>query len=120
MALTGTQKASVRRYLGYPDVNRETYLGLEGAMDAISAEGEVIVADILAQIVDLDATLRSSWSRQKVKRAEEVELWGGDEILNLRMEGARLAGELAALLDVQILRNVFSSGAGSVGIAGRG
>lgn len=119
MALTDAGAAAVRRYLGYPDINRESYLDLESALLALSAEGEAIVVDLLEQLAELDATLRSSWSRQKVKRAEEVELWGGDEIIALRQEGARLAAELAALLGVSILRNVFSSGAG-VGIAGRG
>lgn len=119
MALTDTQKASVRRFLGYPDVNRELSLELEGAMTALSAEGEAVVIELLDQLAELDATLRSSWTRQKVKRAEEVELWGADEIKALRQEGSRLANELAAVLDVDIRRNVFGGGA-RTGIAGRG
>lgn len=119
MSLSDADKASVRRYLGYPDVNRLANPGVEGAMVAISAEGEAIVSDLLTQVGEIDAQLRTSWSRQKVKKAEDVVLAGWDEIDALRQEGRRLVAELAALLDVSPLRDVFA-GSSDSGLTGWG
>lgn len=119
MALTDAQKAQIRRYLGYPDVNRLLHHQLEGALVAISAAGETEISGLLAQLATLDAQLQASWGRQKVKKAENVVLAGPDEICALRHEGRRLVGALATLLDVSVRASPFDSGS-SVGIAGRG
>lgn len=119
MSLSTTQRAKVRRYLGYPDGNRELSQALEGAMTSLSAEGEVEVTGILTQLATLETSLESSWARQKVVRAEEVTLAGADEIMTLRAEGNRLAATLASIFGVEPRRQVFTSGA-AAGLAGRG
>jgi hypothetical protein len=113
MALTDAQKAQVRRYLGYPDVNRASYPDLEGALDALSAEGETFVGELLTSLASVQTKLASAWDRQKVHRAEEVTLAGHDEILALRAEGYRLARDLGVALDVKPRRNPFASGSGT-------
>lgn len=113
MALTADQKAQVRRYLGYPDVNRGSYHNLEGALTAVSAEGETIVAAILVQLATCQTALEASWGRQKVSRAEEITLAGHDEVIALRAEGNRLAKDLGVLLDVEPRRTPFASSSGS-------
>lgn len=113
MALTDAQKAQARRYCGFADVNRQYDLSLEGAMGALSAEGEALVVDLLGQLATLQTKLASSWDRQKVLRAEEVTLAGGDEIRALRAEGNRLAGDLAAALQVTPKRSAFGGDGGS-------
>ena len=122
MALTDTQKAEIRRYLGYSDLSQGQYSTLEGAMAAISAEAEIQVAAYLADLATIEARLRASWNVQVAKRAEEVELWGWDGILALRQEGNRLAAALGALLNTEPQIAFFSaSGAGGAwGSAGRG
>lgn len=120
MALTDSQKASIRRYLGYPDINRELHRALEGAMDALSTEGEAQVGSLLTSIADLETLLASSWNRQKVIKAEEVTLTGFGEVQALRSEARRLCLDLAATLDVKPRRIPFSSGSGGSGIARRG
>lgn len=119
MALTDDQKASVRRYLGYPDVNRELHHDLEGAMVAISDEGVTQVAAVLTRLDTIETTLESSWTRQKVLRAEEITLAGDGEIRALRAEGRRLTHQLAAVLDVQPRRDMFGGGS-SGGVMRRG
>lgn len=119
MSLTATQRAKVRRHLGFPDGNRELSADLEGAMTSLSAEGEVEVVDVLTQIDTISTSLQESWARQKVVRAEEVTLAGADEIMALRAEGNRLAATLASILGVEPRRLAFTSGAQG-GIAGRG
>lgn len=119
MSLSTTQRAKVRRYLGFPDGNCELSSSLEGAMTSLSAEGEVEVVAVLTQLATIETSLESSWARQKVIRAEEVTLAGADEIMALRAEGNRLASTLASILGVEPRRQAFTSGA-SGGIAGRG
>jgi hypothetical protein len=118
MALTDAQKAKVRRYLGFPDINRQGHANLEGAMTALSAEGEVEVEAVLANLATIETTLEGSWGRQKVVRAEEVTLAGADEIRSLRAEARRFVSTIAAILDVQPRRDVF--GGASTGLAHRG
>lgn len=113
MALTTTQKAQIRRYLGFPDVNRQSDQRLESAMDVLSAEGETFVGGLLTQLATVETMLTDSWGRQKVVRAEEVTLAGDGEIRALRAEGARLAADLAVALDVTPRRAPFTSSAGS-------
>lgn len=119
MALSDANKAKVRRYLGYPDVNRELYHALEGALVALSAEAVTEVEAILTQLATLETTLTGGWSYQHVKRAEEVTLAGMDGLAALRSEGTRLVRQLAAMLGVDIRSNPFGSGR-SAGLAARG
>lgn len=118
MALTDAQKAAVRRYLGYPDVNRQSHHELEGALTSLSAEGETLVGGILTELATIQTTLQASWGRQKVTRAEEITLAGGDEIRALRAEGDRLVGDLGTILDVKPRRMPFTGGI--VGVIQRG
>jgi hypothetical protein len=119
MALTATQKAQIRRYLGYPDANRQDHYHLVGAMDALSAEGEVIVTALLTSLETIQTKLSQSWDRQKVHIVEDITLAGHDEIKALREEGNRLASDLGVALDTPPRRLPFSSGGGT-GVLRRG
>lgn len=119
MPLTEDQKAGVRRYLGYPDVNRILYQSLEGAMVALSESGVAQVGAVLQDLEAIEEHLRGSWSRQKVHRAEDVVLAGHDELAGLRSEGNRLVDQLASILGVSVRSYPFTTG-GAVGVAGRG
>lgn len=119
MALTDAQKAQVRRYLGYPDVNRQSHHVLEGALTSLSTDGESLVSDLLTQLATIQTKLTSSHDRQKVLKAEEVTLAGDLEIRALRAEGARLVQDLGVTLDVPPRRHPFSSGSGT-NVLGRG
>ena len=121
MALTDTERAEVRKFLGYPDTNRQLWenSGIEHAFDALTTEGEAVVRQILADLLTIETTLKGSWSRQKVLKAEEVTLAGDGEIRALWMSGSRLVGQLSDHMGVSIRRNVFSSGSRS-GAASRG
>ena len=119
MALTDTQKAEVRRYLGYADQSQGYYSVLEGAMAVLSAGGEVQVTALLTDLAAIEAALRNPWTIQKVKRAEEVQLWVSDGLIALRQEGNRLVNQLANMFGVPVLSSAFSPGGGP-GLAGRG
>lgn len=112
MALTDSQKASIRRYLGYPDVNRGSFSELEGAMLAISSAGETVVATLLTALDGINTRLTAAWDRQNVIQVEDVKLAGPTEIQALRSEGDRLARDLAQVFDLTPRRLPFSSGSG--------
>ena len=112
MALDNSQKAKIRRYLGYPDVGTELDWRLEGAMNQLSAEGEVEVGAILASIAALDTQRTSNLAYANLKRAEEVEFYDGGFAL-LNTERTRLIQELANILGVPANSAAASSGGGA-------
>lgn len=115
MALTATEKATIRRHLGYPDVNRLPSASLEGALDALSPEGEEVVRDLLTRIAAAEARGDARGATSNIKRAEEVEFFGPAEAAaGLRADLRRLIDQLAATLDVQI-RNRSGAGGGPCG-----
>lgn len=119
MALTDTEKSQIRRWLGYPDINRLHHPGLEGAMLAVSTEGEVIIREILAELTVINTQIAADRTKSQVTRVEDVYFSGSDGLESLREDARRLVCDLAALLDVQVRRLPFSSG-GNTGIALRG
>lgn len=120
MALTDTQKAAVRLYLGYPDGSRGGPGDLERAMDGLSAAGQTVVEGLLTSLAAIDTKLSSSWDRQKVTRAEEITFAGPEELRALRGEGGRVASRLAAALGVPIASNPFAMQGSPSGVARRG
>ena len=119
MALTDTEKSQIRRWLGYPDINRLHHQNLEDAMDAVSSDGEVIIREILAELIVINTQIAADRTKSQVTRVEDVWFSGSEGLESLREDARRLVCDLAALLDVQVLRLPFSSG-GNVGIALRG
>lgn len=109
MALTDTQRAKVRRYLGYPDVGTELAHSLEGAMDNLTEAGEVEVEDILAKIATIDAQVDGNVAYAHLKRAEDVEFYaGGFGALSGRRN--QLIDELANILGVDHMNTTGSRG----------
>jgi hypothetical protein len=120
MALTSTQKSQVRRYLGYPDVNRQWHSEIEGAMTSLSTEGETFVGALLTSLEAIQTKLSGSWDRQKVHVVEDITLAGHDEIEALRAEGNRLATDLGVVFGVPPRRLPFSSSSGTGFVLQRG
>lgn len=120
MALTDGQKAQIRLYLGYPDVNRSLRPDLEGAMLAVSADAELLIEDLLTRLDSLQTTLEGQWSYQAVIRAEEVTLSGMNGLIALRQEGKRLVNQLSSILGVKPLTTPFDTGGTRSGTALRG
>lgn len=112
MALDNSQKAKIRRYLGYPDVSQLRYDRLEDAMSGLSAEGEVEVEAILTSIATLDAQRTSNIAYANIQRAEEVWFYEGGSAL-LMQERARLIGELAGILGVPLNSSASASSGGA-------
>lgn len=120
MALTDAQKAQVRRYLGFPDINREVDLRLEGAMLALHAEGEDLAVDLLAKLADIETRVTNALGDLRLKRVEDIEFQGAAQIQGLWSVGNRYAMDLSVLLDIRPRRMPFSTGRGGPHVLGRG
>ncbi len=110
MALSLTERATVRRALGVADITQGLYSVLEGSFDAISTEAEAEVRQLTVDFLNIESILRSSWSRLKVLKVEDVTLANDREVLALRAEGNRLAQHMATILGVTVQKIPFQSG----------
>lgn len=117
MALDASQKAKIRRYLGYPDVANEPFYLLEDHMSGLSAEGEVEVESILASLASLDAQRTANLTYANLKRAEEVEFYDGGFAL-LGGERSRLIEDLSNILGVPVNPSAAASGGGGACLRG--
>lgn len=116
MALSPTERAKVREYLGWTQRYFQTDSRLEMAMNSLdaSAEALLLVQDtlanggLLASLADIDAKLVNAHKRIKVAKVGTIELPGKMEIGILRSEGRRFVGRLASLLGVEVRHDVFS------------
>jgi hypothetical protein len=125
MALSATQRAQIRRLLGYSERFGDTLATaaqrIEAAMDSLSAANEVEVTALLGTTSDA-ATVRSLLAVENAitaQRTRRKALAVGSIKLNplelhmLRSEGSALLGQLASVLGVAIQSNPFYPSAGS-------
>jgi hypothetical protein len=127
MALTETQRAAVRLYLGWSARFHQFDSRLEQALDAVGSLPEsaaLITASIsstppglLALLADLESRIRGAYGRLKAGKVGSIELNAG-EIGQLRSEGRRLVGQLATLLGVEVGSDPFGPGVGRFGPSG--
>ena len=119
MALTATQRADVRKALGWSAQFNQTDNALENAFDGLETnpEHEAQVVAILADIALVEAQLVDSRKRLKATQVGSVQLNAFQvEQLALREEGRRLTGTLASIVGVERRHDIFSSGSpGRVG-----
>lgn len=128
MALTSTQKQSIRLYLGWTGRWHQVQTEMEQCLNAVDAaadadlEAQVVV--ILAQLAAVDKQLFGTGSsdyadgskkRQKFTRVEDVWFATGAERASLQAEGRILVGRLSALLGIAPKQDVFSPRANAAG-----
>lgn len=106
MALTGTQRAQIRKYLGWEARFHQVTPQLEQAMDAIAAlpddEAEVIAE--LGQCHEVDAALAKVRTTAMAVSTGGVELRAAYQLQTLRSLGTQHAARIANILGVP-LRN---------------
>lgn len=109
MALTDTQKADVRRALGWSARFHQFDSRLEQAMSALATEPEheLQLTDtlanngILANIADIQTKLRAAHSRIKADVVGPIQL-NKQELRQLIGEGSRWVSDLARILGVEV------------------
>ena len=117
MALSDTQKAKIRLYLGYSGRFFQVDTVLEQAMEAVTGlpELQTEIETLLARLAALDTKLSDAEACLKVLKAGNVELDGHRQIATLRSQGRLMVGRLAAILGVGVRHNAFSAAATAAG-----
>lgn len=111
MAITDTERAQIRRALGYWDQTQGFYSKLEGTIFTVSAEGELQIRQYLTEIAEIDVQIREArMKRIKASRVEDIHVAGPDEILMLYHEGNRLCRQISLILGVPVLHFPFAVG----------
>jgi hypothetical protein len=116
MALTETQKAQVRMYLGYErgyDLNYR----LESKLDVFTAAEEALVGDLLTKLAALDARIDDATTdgTLDVAKVDEVEMREGDPLERYAAQGRRLVARLEILCAVEARADYYGQGAGAMG-----
>jgi hypothetical protein len=110
MALTATQEAKVRYYLGWSARFHQSDSRLEMALSALpsEAESETLIVAALVRVEDIDTKLTDAHGRLKAMKVGSIDLPGHREVETLRSEGRRWVGRIASTLGVEVRQDVFS------------
>lgn len=116
MALTETQKAGVRRYLGFGR-GRDIHPQLESRFVGwLTAEEETQIAATLAQLDAVYAKLQSAaLNNLDLAQAEDVTFLGPEQLRTLCDHGRMLVQTLVTIFEVDPLRDIFGAAGGSNG-----
>jgi len=119
MAFTDTEKADIRRALGWPARFHQHDSRLEHSMLALDSlpAHEDQVREILVCVADIRVRLKDSLKRLKANKVGSIEMKTlTEEMAGLRWEGRRLTGELSSIMGVPRWHDTF----GSSSFRGRG
>lgn len=127
MALSTTQRAQIRYYLGMSDVSRGGDPNrLETAMTDLSAAGQTLVESVLTSLATIETSLGTvtAAGRAGLKSVDNGGVvWADDgqsATRTLYTEGRRLCHRLAVMFGVTVERDVFGVSTRTAGPAGRG
>lgn len=111
MALTETQKADIRLYLGWSARFFQFDSRLEQAMSALEtrAEHEAQVVDLLGKLSTIDTEIDAARARFKADKVGSITL-RQNEAEQLRNEGRMFATRIASILGVEKRTDIFSPG----------
>lgn len=118
MALTEAQRLEIRLFLGWQDGFGQFDSRLEQGMNHVDNRPELLALitnaidgsppGLLASLRDIDTKLRGAHGRLKANVVGPITL-NRAELQQLRSEGARFVGRLAAIIGVEVRANPFSS-----------
>lgn len=114
MAFSPTEKVRIRNYLGRSELFKDLDTRLESQMDSIptrSPEAETEIRTLLGKIAAIDDKLSDfAVNGSDIKKAEEVEFWGPEQLSMLQNRGRMLIGRLATFFEVEVLGDYFGEG----------
>lgn len=116
MSFTSAQAASIRQYLGYPQVFRYANPRLESAITTVGSDADVsaLVIDKLTKIAAIEAQIVNiATISAGVKKADDVELYddaSGNKVLKgLCRQGNMYCAQLAGNIGVPLPKQYFST-----------
>jgi hypothetical protein len=117
VAFTDTEKATIRRYLGFSELFRDVDTRLEGQLDSLSAEAEALVRATLVQLAAIDAKIHTAaLENLDLQRAEDVTFLGPEQLIALKDYGRSLINRIAVTFEVEPMRDYYGAGAMGGGV----
>jgi hypothetical protein len=110
--LTLTQQASVRMYLGYPDIYRFKDVRLEGIITgAFSDECLAEIVVFLGYLAGIDAKISTGYvaSIAGLKKADDVEFYQGQALRDTRSIGRMWVGRLSSAVGIPTLSDCYGT-----------
>ncbi len=111
MALTTTQKAQIRQYLGYPDLWRYKHTRLEGVLDGqLDADAEALIVTALANIATVEAKILSSTlNTSGIRKVDEIEFFKNSASIEVMKLGRMYVGRISITLGIPIYSDIFGT-----------
>lgn len=116
MALTSTEKANARLYLGYPTLFRYQNTRLESVLGDLDADAETLARSILTELTTLDAAIAAaslSGARGALKAVDEVEWYAPKDsmvkVVGFVERGRMLVTRLSLIFGVPLYGDYFGS-----------
>lgn len=121
MALTETEKANIRSFLGFSSEARQWNPRLESRMDQLGEPSRAaelaLVRELLEQIEEISEEFTAAGKTFKtagIKKVDEVEFFGAGESGTSKFEtavrtGRMLCGRLSTRLGIQLVGDWFST-----------
>lgn len=120
MAFTESEKARIRRYLGFSQGFHDVDTRLEGQLGTLSPqEAEDQVREILVKLAAIDAKLQSAaLNNLDLVKAEDVTFLNELQIIALQNYGRTLINQLAIIfnIDMSMQPDYYGSSAGMGGV----
>ena len=117
MALTETERAQIRMYLGWSARFHQEDVALEQAMNAVDTKADTLALiqnaidgdppGLIAAMEDVDAKIITAHGRLKADTVGSIEL-NREELRQLYREGKRLTSRLARMLGVEVISDMWS------------
>ncbi len=110
---TDTEKADIRRALGWPARFHQHDSRLEHALVALDSltEHQTQIRELLESVADCRTALTDSWKLLKASKVDNIEMKTLNEhIVGLRWEGRRLVGEISSIMGVPVWGDSFGGG----------
>lgn len=109
--LTEMQKTQIRFYTGYSNIYKFLHPRLESVLDSMAPDAEILVAQILTSLVQVESTLlEASTTQAAVKRVDEIEFFGARaRTAEVRKVGRMYAARLSIITGVPIFSDIFGT-----------
>lgn len=111
MALSSADRDNVRTYLGYSGRFAQVDSVLEQAMDSINGDSDAVgtIQALILSCQGIDTQLTAIQTRAGISNVDEIVVDTTKGLRELRSEGRRYVGRMAAKLGVPIRHDAFAA-----------
>jgi len=117
VSFTSAESYKIRKYLGYPQVYRQSNPRLESAIEVVGNDVDAVadVRDILSKIAVVESFLTSALDTAGLKSADNQEVeWypdksGSSPVVSLNQQANKFCNQLSIIFGVPIICRIFGT-----------